>query len=410
MAGGIAALQLDGAALIRKEHPLRDEAVKMRQLIPFVLVLSVAAPAVCPAEQLSVEQLKETLAQPVHMPSGFKNGGATVALLQDATLAEKINRLQLAERLSPATLGAIVKQDKLGPQAQRALRVLAWRSALRDPPAAEIVNKPAPDEAQQRQMLDSARGFVFQTLTHLPDFFATRTTAQFYGVPPELNETGSPVQLGLTFKGMVKREITYRGGREVLNPMQAREAPTLPHPGLESWGEFGPEPAVILMDVGAGGSISFHHWEQMAGNLAAVFRYAVPQAASHYEVNYACTVSTTFHAQPAYHGSLAIDPVTGAILRVTLQADWNKGDPISHVASVIDYGPEDIGGSTYICPVQSLAFSVEDTDVCHHDSYNRRLVQPMTLNQTTFTQYHRLASTHTIFTSPPPETKQEPQR
>ena len=384
--------------------------MKMRLLIPFVLFLSVAGPAVCPAEQLSVAQLKETLAQPVHMPSGFKNGGATVALLEDATLAEKIDRLQLSERLSPATLGAIVKQDKLGPQAQRALRVLAWRSALLDPPAAEVVNKPAPDEARQRQMLDSARRFVFQTLTHLPDFFATRATRQFYGVPPELNETGLPVQVGLYPHGSVSHEITFRDGKEIIDPMKSQRADQeLPQPGLESWGEFGPEPAVILMDAGAG-SISFHHWEQTPAGLAAVYRYSVPEAKSNYEVNYGCPGSTAFHASPAYRGSLAIDPVTGAILRVTLQADWNKGDPISHVASVIDYGPEEIGGRTYICPVQSLAFSVEDTDICHHDSYNRRLVQPMTLNQTTFTNYHRLASTHKFVTDPAPDSAAPPQQ
>ncbi|MFP5235247.1 MAG: hypothetical protein ACLGSD_05045 [Acidobacteriota bacterium] len=85
---------------------------------------------------------------------------------------------------------------------------------------------------------------------------------------------------------------------------------------------------------------------------------------------------------------------------MTLQADWKKADPISHVASAIDYGPVDIGGHTYICPVRSLAYSVEDSNICHCDSYNRAAVQPMTLNVTVFTNYHRLGSTSTIITDP----------
>jgi hypothetical protein len=190
--------------------------------------------------------------------------------------------------------------------------------------------------------------------------------------------------------------------------MAASRAPaTLPGPGLESWGEFGPEAAVILLDAKAG-SMTFHHWEQTAAGLAAVFHYSVPEPASNYEVNYGCSGAPAFHAQPAYHGSIAIDPDSGAILRVTLQADWKKGDPISHVASVIDYGSVDIGGRAYICPLRSLAFSVEDTNICHRDSYNRSRVQPLTLNRTTFTNYHRLASTHKFVTDvPPPQSKPE---
>jgi hypothetical protein len=120
-------------------------------------------------------------------------------------------------------------------------------------------------------------------------------------------------------------------------------------------------------------------------------------------------------AQPAYHGSLAIDPVSGAILRLTLQADSKPGDPISHVASVIEYGPVDIGDRTYICPIHSLAFSVEEVSTCFRDLkdqalvHNRSLVQPLILNRTTFSDYHRLGSTHKIITDAP-DTPQEPKK
>lgn len=388
------------------------DTVKLRMLVPIFLLLSVVLTATCRGEQVSVAQLKEILAQPAPLPAGFENGGAPVALLRDATMAHHLDTLELTQRLTRATLDSLLKAHAFGPQTVRALTVLSYRSELLDPPPDELPNRPAPDAAEQQRMLLAASAYVFKTLTHLPDFFATRTTTAFEGVPPELDETGLPVQMGLYPHGSSSHEITFRGGREVIDPMAAsRPLVTLPGPGLESWGQFGPEAAVILLDAKAG-SITFHHWEQTSAGLAAVFDYAVPKSGSHYEVNYGCFSVAVFHAQPAYHGSIAIDPNTGAILRVTLQADWKKGDPISHVASVIDYGPVDIGGHTYVCPVRSLAFSVEETNICHRDSYNRGRVQPMALNQTTFTNYHRLASTHKFVADPsagPAPASQQPQ-
>jgi len=34
--------------------------------------------------------------------------------------------------------------------------------------------------------------------------------------------------------------------------------------------------------------VTFSHWEQTPAGLAAVYRYSVPKAASHYTVNYCC--------------------------------------------------------------------------------------------------------------------------
>ncbi|HMG84420.1 MAG TPA: hypothetical protein VK574_01680 [Terracidiphilus sp.] len=328
-------------------------------------------------------------------------------------MATRIDNIQLSERLTPATLDRIVKQHTFGPRTQRELQLLADRSALMDPPARELPAQPASDANQQQHMLDAARAFVFQTLTHLPNFFATRTTERFAGISPEVNKTGKPVHIGLYPRGASTREITFRNGREVIDPMKApRSAQSLPTMGLESWGEFGPEPAIVLLGA-ITGTVAFHHWEQEPAGLVAVYRYSVPEQDSKYEVNYTCNGSNAFHAQPAYHGSLAIDPVSGAILRLTLLADSKPEDPISHVASVIEYGPVDIGGQTYICPIRSLAFSVEEVSTCFRDLkdqalvHNRSLVQPLILNRTTFSDYHRLGSTHNIITDVP-ETPQEP--
>jgi hypothetical protein len=365
------------------------------------------------AQSISIMQLEQKLAAPA--PPASDASEVPVAVLQDATLATKIDNIQLSERLTSATLDSILKKQTFGPRTQRELQLMADRSALMDPPASDLPDQPAPDAKQRQHMLDAARVWVYQTLTHLPNFFATRTTERFAGISPEVNKTGKPVHIGLYPRGASIREITFRNGNEVIDPMKAqRSAQSLPAMGLESWGEFGPEPAIVLLGISTG-TIAFHHWEQEPAGLAAVYRYSVPEEDSKYEVNYACNGSNAFHAQPAYHGSLAIDPVSGAILRLTLQADSKPDDPISHVASVIEYGPVDIGGQTYICPLHSLAFSVEEVSTCFRDLkdqalvHNRTLVQPLILNRTTFHDYHRLGSTHKIITDAP-DTPQEPKK
>jgi hypothetical protein len=65
---------------------------------------------------------------------------------------------------------------------------------------------------------------------------------------------------------------------------------------------------------------------------------------------------------PRYVGELTIDPDTGAILRLTLEAElgWMKEpnltpiQPADGAATMIEYGPVEIGGREYICPLRSV--------------------------------------------------------
>jgi hypothetical protein len=160
---------------------------------------------------------------------------------------------------------------------------------------------------------------------------------------------------------------------------------------LDSQGEFGAEAATVILDL-QHGSISFHHWESSEYGPVAVFRYTVPQAHSHYEVKYACHDKPSFHAQPAYHGTIAIDPATGVLVRFTVETESNPGDPITRVASAIEYGAVVLGDRHYFCPVRSLAFTVEEADTCR-ESHKRVLARPVAmLNRIVFSDYHRLGS------------------
>ena len=142
------------------------------------------------AERITVEQLKQKLSTPL---PAIEPGNVPVALLQDARLATQIEKLELSERLTPSTLESIETQHTFREKSKQSLQLLADRSALLDPPATELLNQPPPDAERQKQILQAARTFVFKTLTRLPNFFATRTTYRFLGIPVELNQTALPV-------------------------------------------------------------------------------------------------------------------------------------------------------------------------------------------------------------------------
>jgi hypothetical protein len=118
----------------------------------------------------------------------------------------------------------------------------------------------------------------------------------------------------------------------------------------------------------------------------------VPESASHFDVNFCCVLgkrsSKSYHGFPAYHGSLSVDPATGAILRLTIDAELGSHSPIMRSAMSVNYGPVDIIGErqSYICPIHSVTLSLENTG--HHTI--------LRVNDVSFSNYRHFGSTHRI--------------
>jgi hypothetical protein len=369
--------------------------VAMRTAILLGLILTTAL-RTTHAQRVTVQELEQVLASSAP-PGSAKTGeiGNTDLLDQinrEDSLAPRMSGLELTERLTSVTRAHLITKYKLGPLTQSALELLADRSALLDPPLAEIAALPPPEADAQKTMMRQTSAFVFQTLTHLPDFFALLTTTKFEDGPVIVGGQTLTAEPHMRLVGSSRKEITFSDGKETFDSSRLSLASKLPRgEGLESQGEFGAEAAIVFIDLKQG-SIAFHHWETNAAGTVAVFRYAVPQTASHYEVKYACHGNTTFHAQPAYHGTLSIDPATGVLVRFTLQAASDLGDPITKVASAIEYGAVVLGERRYFCPMRSLAFTVEEADTCS-EAHKRRLVRPVAmLNRIVFSDYHKLGS------------------
>jgi hypothetical protein len=345
---------------------------------------------------------------------------ASSAHRNDESVVRIFGDLELTEQLNNATRSRIDAKLHLGPKTALALQLLADQSAFLDLPASDRTAIPQPDAPTQQHILNSARAYVVQMMPHLPDFIATRSTFRFDNSPQIIKENEWPVHAGLHLVGSSTREITLREDTAVPNSGLRSVTASAPLPnatpesGLRTSGEFGPILALVMLDTYKG-KISFHHLEQTPGGTVAVYRYSVPKSTSHYTVDYCCIVDKAeaalrqggrrgsgvpppvalqdnlanhFHKMPAYHGSLVIDPVSGAILRITIQAELDIDGPVTRADILVEYGPVLIGDRKFICPVLSLAL----TQGLAGTNATFGIPPDMQINEVSFTNYHRLGT------------------
>jgi len=362
----------------------------MRTALLVWLVAMLALPAIAGTERtaarVSVAQLEQTLSAARGEP--------------DRRVAQELSDLELTERLSE--LRRVRLDAELpGSEARQALNTLADVSQFLDLPAADVLSTPAPDRAAQVAMLSLTRNYVVKTILKLPNFFATRETVNFEGAPARAQSGTLPSskfeQLRETSHSTVT--VLYRDNKEMIakdkgHGVSAKQMRTM--------GEFGPILVTVLNDA-AKGSVTWSHWEQGASGVMAVFRYAVAEQASHYLVGFSSVEAGDQH-DPAYHGAIAIDPADGSIRRLTVVAEMKLGNPIEIADLLVDYGPVEIGGVTYICPLKSVAYSlvrmvVFDRDFSTGAVLSRSLGTARDyLNEVLFTQYQLFRAETRILT------------
>jgi hypothetical protein len=276
----------------------------------------------------------------------------------DKNLAKQLGALELTERLSTLRLEKL-QANLPGIKSRQALLVLSDNSAFRNLPAAEIPQLAAPNRETQSKILTKTTDYIRDTLSRLPNFIVTRNTKRFENLKVDHMDASAVVveEQPYHFINITKETVTYRNGAETV-------VASVKHPehqrGLYNWGVFGPLLQNVVTDIFAG-KMGWGHWEKGSKGTMAVFRYSVPQDRSHYEVKYCCFSTAnswhTFEALPSYHGEMAIDPETGAILRLTIQTDIPAGHPIYRADILVEYGPVEIGGQQYICPTKSVSIS-----------------------------------------------------
>ena len=303
----------------------------------------------------------------------------------DATVARQLSELELTERLSTATRSRL-EAELPGPQSRQELVGLADMSAFLGLPAAEIPVNAKPDMATQRGIMALVVDYLAKSIPKLPNFFATRVTNAYQNtapIPPRLGEDPQ-FYLPLHFTRTSTAIVLYRDGHEVVDSGELKGKRMTGPAGLATVGTFGPILITVLKDAAAG-ELVWSHWEQGASGLEAVFRYSVPLGSSHYDVAFADNETRDFHQISAYHGEIAVNPETGAILRVTLQADLLATHPLAKMDMLVEYGHVELGGKSYICPLKSVSLSMKRP---RGNTPRPTSMSPILLNDVAFEQYH----------------------
>jgi VWFA-related protein len=321
----------------------------MRRLALLLFLLGIATPAVA-VKRVTVDQLQQILA-------GMHGK-------RDDDAARQLSNLELAERLSTDKL-ALWQAELPGPEAQLSLTNLARESVFLDLPPGELPALPPPDLPEQRRIMALTVDYVSKTTHQLPNFYATRETTRFEDTPQGYgrNRAFVPYQ-PLHAVGSSTVTTMYRDGEEVADA-SAGKKPQEPTVGLKTSGEFGPVLLTALLD-GAQSKLAWSHWERGAHGPVAVFAFEVPKGKSHYQVTFCClsegAANRVFQRFPGYHGEIAVDPATGAVLRLTLAADLKADASMTRADIMIEYGLVEIGEKTYVCPTRSVSMSVVPAD------------------------------------------------
>jgi VWFA-related protein len=335
-------------------------------------------------ERVTVEQLEHAL--------------SIVGSNSDAEVARQLSGMELTERLSTARLATLEATLK-GKKARQALVALADESAFLAPPAGEIPSTAAPDAATQRLIMSRTVGYVNKTIPKLPNFFANRTMVQYHERPAKPGQTWKTAagDQSLYLDETFKATMLFRDGKEVVKEETVKGKPLRPgERSLNTVGTFGPLLVTVLMGAtSAGSDLAWSRWEQGLNGPQAVFRYRVPHetplfaVGSGYLANGDSLVS--FQQEAPFHGEFAVDPASGAVLRLTVQADLKPALPLARTDVMVEYGPVAIGETSYICPLRSVSISRPRTVMAIHEwGENFKVYAPFesVLSDMAYEKYH----------------------
>ncbi|HEY6489778.1 MAG: VWA domain-containing protein [Terracidiphilus sp.] len=295
-----------------------------------------------PKERMSIKQLEELLAA--------SHGKS------DAELAKELSELALTERLSEHRL-SLLTGAATGKRSRQELSILADASAFEGPPANEIPADAQPDAKTQEHMLALTSAYLNSTIRKLPDLFAKQRTVRYQETPMYLEAGTSVNYQPLHGTDHWTTTVRYHEGHEIAetNPPKRKRN----QPELITYGIFGPVLEGVFDTVDKNGALVWSRWEQGARGRVAVFRNIVPTDKSRYEVWLCCLPdgdgTETFRRYAGYHEEIVIDPESGAILRFELHAELKSTTPIAKSDIMIEYGPIEIGGKTYVCPLRSVS-------------------------------------------------------
>jgi hypothetical protein len=297
-----------------------------------------------------------------------------------------------------------------GERDRQALTADADLSLALAPPADEIVNRPRPLVEEQRAILGRTFDYLQNAIPKLPNFYAFRSTVRFEEPAQHDNETWKmPLQdESLHFATGEHATVLYRNGHEVVEKKKKLGKPSVVRGvrarDLEISGTFGPILAYVLTAATTRPStLIWKRWERGKYGDLAVFSYKPVRTNFAPEITYCCLPegdgTTLYRNKAGTYGEFAVNPDTGAIMRIVINTDLNEERdpdvPLIRSQVMVEYGPEELGGKTYICPQRSVEISRGRSE---RELYEWGMVFSIysffetMINDVTFGGYHKFGS------------------
>jgi hypothetical protein len=164
---------------------------------------------------------------------------------------------------------------------------------------------------------------------------------------------------------VVSMEVVYENGREDYRNIQINGKRTVKKieetGGAWSTGEFG----TVLVDLFSPATAADFHFRRdsrTGGIIAKMYDFDVDREHSHWSIH-----SGSQSYDPAYSGSVWIDPTTSRVLRIEMEAKGMPANfPLDHVESATDYQYVRLGDAKqYLLPVHAETLSCErGTNYC----------------------------------------------
>jgi VWFA-related protein len=337
----------------------------------------------------------------------------TVAQLEELVhsqtdLLRKLANLELTERLSTPRLDALLSVIH-GEREREALTADADLSLALAPPADEIVNRPPPPVEEQRAIFRRTFDYLQNAIPKLPDFYGLRNTVRFEEPPERDNEIWKMPHQDQTLHFATSEHATvlYRNGNEVVEKKQKlgkRRVAGARARDLETWGTFGPILAYVVPAAATSPStLSWKRWERDKDGDLAVFSYSIASPNIRHEVTFCCIPegdgTTVYQNKTEAYGEFALNPDTGAIMRIVINADLDEERdpdvPLIRSQLMVEYGPVELGGKTYICPQRSVTISRGRSERGLHEwgmVFSLYSYFETTINDVTFGGYHKFGS------------------
>jgi VWFA-related protein len=338
----------------------------------------------------------------------------TVAQLEELVHAQtdlprKLANLELTERLSTLRLDALLSEIH-DERERQALTADADLSIALAPPPDEIVDGPPPPVEEQRAILERSFDYLQNAIPKLPDFYGLRDTVRFEEPPARDNEIWKMPHQDQTLHFATGEHATvlYQNGHEVVKrKKRLGKRPAVRGVrarGLETRGTFGPILVYVLRAAATSPStLIWKRWERGKYGDLAVFSYRAASTNIAPEITYCCLPegdgTTLYRNKADTYGEFAVNPETGAIMRIVINADLDEERdpdvPLIRSQVMVEYGPVELGGKTYICPQRSVEISRGRSE---RDLYEWGMVFSLysyietMINDVTFGGYHKFGS------------------